>query len=164
MADAMPNGTAATGSDIEMKEEGMAEVHITPIPPPHPHPPQLTIFNEKTPLSSIQQAPDPTDPQPPPQTEGPAMTTNTEHLSSIQPAGTPPVLSASATRPGSMPPQPAARPDKPVAHGGPTRQYLNQSVTPHLLEAMKYLAAYEPDKPLLWLSEFLRDRSKEVEG
>ena len=29
---------------------------------------------------------------------------------------------------------------------------------------MKYLAAYEPEKPLLWLSDFLRDRSKEVEG
>lgn len=29
---------------------------------------------------------------------------------------------------------------------------------------MKYLAVYEPDKPLLWLSEFLKDRSKEVEG
>jgi COMPASS component SDC1 len=63
-----------------------------------------------------------------------------------------------------MPPQPSAKPDKPVAHGGPTRQYLNQNVTPHLLEAMKHLAAHEPDKPLLWLSEFLRDRSKEVEG
>ena len=62
-----------------------------------------------------------------------------------------------------MPP-PAARSDKPVAHGGPTRQFLNQAITPHLLEGMKYLAMYEPDKPLLWLSEFLRDRSKEVEG
>ena len=32
MADAMPNGTPATGGDIEMKEEGMTEVHINPIP------------------------------------------------------------------------------------------------------------------------------------
>jgi COMPASS component SDC1 len=29
---------------------------------------------------------------------------------------------------------------------------------------MKYLAVYEPEKPLLWLSEFLKDRSKEIEG
>lgn len=29
---------------------------------------------------------------------------------------------------------------------------------------MKYLAVYEPEKPLLWLADFLRDRSKEVEG
>ncbi|EME44118.1 hypothetical protein DOTSEDRAFT_130735 [Dothistroma septosporum NZE10] len=63
-----------------------------------------------------------------------------------------------------MPPQPLARPDKPVAHGGPTRQYLNGHVTPHLLEGMKYLAVYEPEKPLQWLSEFLLQRSNEVEG
>lgn len=29
---------------------------------------------------------------------------------------------------------------------------------------MKHLAVYEPEKPLLWLSEFLKERSKEVEG
>jgi len=63
-----------------------------------------------------------------------------------------------------MPPQPAARPEKPVAHGGPTRQYLNSNITPHLLEGMKYLAVYEPEKPLQWLADFLRDRSREVEG
>ena len=63
-----------------------------------------------------------------------------------------------------MPPQPPAKPEKPVAHGGPTRQYLNQMVTPHLLEGMKYLAVYEPEKPLSWLSDFLKERSKEVEG
>ena len=55
-------------------------------------------------------------------------------------------------------------PMKSVPHGGPTRQYLNQNVTPHLLEAMKYLAAYEPEKPLQWLSQFLGERSREVEG
>jgi len=42
--------------------------------------------------------------------------------------------------------------------------YINQNVTPHLLEGMKYLAAYEPEKPLKWLSEFLAKRSAEVEG
>ncbi|KAF1824068.1 uncharacterized protein K489DRAFT_368994 [Dissoconium aciculare CBS 342.82] len=71
---------------------------------------------------------------------------------------------AASTRPGSMPPQPTARPEKPIAHGGPTRQYLNMNVTPHLLEGMKHLAAYEPEKPLLWLADFLREKSKEVEG
>lgn len=85
-------------------------------------------------------------------------------LHSAEVATPPPASSASAARPGSMPPQPVATPAKPVAHGGPTRQYLNQNVTPHLLEAMKHLAAHEPEKPLLWLSEFLRDRSKSVEG
>jgi len=97
----------------------------------------------------------------------PPPTMASETFPPPQPAAvmTPPAApSASTARPGSMPPQPVAKPEKPVAHGGPTRQYLNQHVTPHLLEAMKHLAAYEPEKPLMWLSEFLRDRSKEVEG
>jgi len=116
-------------------------------------------------MNSIQPAvqTDSTDPQPPPMPQAPIQP---EHLSTIQPlaAATPPALSTANARPSSMPPQPAARPEKPVAHGGPTRQYINANITPHLLEGMKYLAVYEPDKPLLWLADFLRDRSKEVEG
>jgi COMPASS component SDC1 len=42
--------------------------------------------------------------------------------------------------------------------------YLNQNVTPHLLEAMKHLATTEPEKPLKWLSEFLAQKSREIEG
>ena len=164
MADSMPNGAPPTSGDVEMKEEVVAEVYIIALQRLHT---QNSLIVEQAPLSSIQPASDPTDPQPPPQTQTPIMPAP-EHLSAIQSgppaAATPPVSSAPATRPGSMPPQPSSKPDKPVAHGGPTRQYLNQNVTPHLLEAMKYLAVYEPDKPLLWLSEFLRDRSKEVEG
>jgi len=114
-----------------------------------------------------------TDPNPPPQAAAGAnasITGAAEHMSTIQPAApiavaaaaTPPV---SAThRPSPIPPPTPVRPDKPVAHGGPTRQYLNQNITPHLLEGMKYLAVYEPDKPLLWLSNFLKERSAEVEG
>lgn len=160
MAEAETNGTTAPlGGDIEMKEETAMEVSH------HPRTQHDTIHSLllQAPLDSIPQPTDPTDPQPPPQPQAPV-----EHLSTItQPplaAATPPITSAPTTRPGSMPPQPSTKPEKPVAHGGPTRQYLNQNVTPHLLEAMKYLAAYEPEKPLLWLSEFLRDRSKEVEG
>jgi COMPASS component SDC1 len=74
----------------------------------------------------------------------------------------PPTQATENTAPGAQ--DSAVKPEKPVAHGGPTRQFLNQNVTPHLLEGMKYLAVYEPEKPLLWLSEFLKDRSKEVEG
>lgn len=29
---------------------------------------------------------------------------------------------------------------------------------------MKYLAMYEPERPLLWLSDFLKEKSKELEG
>ena len=55
---------------------------------------------------------------------------------------------------GSLPPQPtqtgtaaaqpntaAPLPSQAQAHGAPTRQYLNEAVTPHLLLATKYLAA-----------------------
>ena len=55
-------------------------------------------------------------------------------------------------------------PEKPNTHGSPTRVYLNQAVTPHLLEGMKFLAANEQQKPLKWLSEFLAQRSREMEG
>jgi COMPASS component SDC1 len=96
---------------------------------------------------------------------------NTEYAPAVQEPAAPVTVAAAATptahtpRPGSIPPPPVTvRPDKSVAHGGPTRQFLNQNITPHLLEGMKYLAVYEPEKPLLWLSEFLKDRSKEVEG
>ncbi|OQN99422.1 hypothetical protein B0A48_14399 [Cryoendolithus antarcticus] len=95
----------------------------------------------------------------------PMASAPTEHLSTIQPAAsstaTPPRPSAPPTQQPSIPPPPNA---KPIPHGGPTRQYLNQNLTPHLLEGMKYIAMYEPEKPLLWLSEFLRDRSRELEG
>ncbi|OMP87640.1 COMPASS component SDC1 [Diplodia seriata] len=54
-------------------------------------------------------------------------------------------------------------PTQPNAHGSPTRVYLNQNVTPHLLEGMKKLALEEPEKPLKWLSNFLAERSREYE-
>lgn len=159
MAEPTANGTPPANGDIEMKEEQPAEVRAL-LSRSHP-----LLTTSQTPLNTIQQA-DPTDPNPPPQrwTEqslqphGPP-----DHLASIAPGvATPPT--GATTRPGSMPPQPSARPEKPVAHGGPTRQYLNTNVTPHLLEGMKYLAVYEPEKPLEWLSNFLKERSKEVEG
>lgn len=169
MAEELTNGTSAPAADVEMKEEVPAEVA------PSTYAARLheMLIEFQTNLSNVQPPPqeDPTDPNPPPQAESinPAVLSNTpEHLSTIQPAApavaTPPAASNATARPGSMPPQPAARPEKPVAHGGPTRQFLNANITPHLLEGMKYLAVYEPEKPLLWLSDFLRDRSKEVEG
>jgi COMPASS component SDC1 len=44
------------------------------------------------------------------------------------------------------------------------RVYLNQKVTPYLLEGMKQIANEEPEKPLKWLSEYLERKSREVEG
>ncbi|EMC95368.1 hypothetical protein BAUCODRAFT_25412 [Baudoinia panamericana UAMH 10762] len=138
MANTLPNGGATHSRDVTMKD-GIAQ---------------------ETTMSSIQPA-DITDPQPPPASTPFALA---EQASAASPMAAPGPPAVSAPRPDSMPPAPAAKPEKPVAHGGPTRQYLNQNITPHLLEGMKYLAVYEPEKPLLWLSEFLRDRSKEVEG
>ncbi|KAL1303659.1 hypothetical protein AAFC00_007014 [Neodothiora populina] len=101
-------------------------------------------------------------PQPPPpqQSQQPTTTPATAPTSAA-----PVTARESSTRPSSIPPTSGiAPPDRPSAHGSPTRVYLNQMVTPHLLEGMKYLAAYEPEKPLLWLSEFLAKRSAECEG
>ncbi|KAK5009029.1 hypothetical protein LTR28_003073 [Elasticomyces elasticus] len=80
------------------------------------------------------------------------------------PSATHVFAAAPAARTSSIPPPTLAPPEKPNPHGSPTRVYLNQNVTPHLLEAMKYLAVYEPERPLKWLSDFLARRSAEVEG
>ncbi|KAF8469581.1 Dpy-30 motif-domain-containing protein, partial [Kalaharituber pfeilii] len=39
--------------------------------------------------------------------------------------------------------------------GAPARQYLNQNVTPYLLEGMKMLAREQPAEPLKVLGEWL---------
>ncbi|KAK6436069.1 hypothetical protein LTR95_007748 [Oleoguttula sp. CCFEE 5521] len=129
------NGVAPAVQDVEMKEGG--------------DPTGLDAPSEPMTASIA-----------PPMASAPA-----EHLFTIQPVApstaTPPRPAAPPTQQPSNPPPPNA---KPVPHGGPTRQYLNQNLTPHLLEGMKYIAMYEPEKPLLWLSDFLRDRSRELEG
>jgi COMPASS component SDC1 len=47
------------------------------------------------------------------------------------------------TRNSPHPSAPSQAPTQPWPHGSPTRVYLNQHVTPHLLEAMKHLATNE---------------------
>ncbi|PVI08169.1 hypothetical protein DM02DRAFT_608247 [Periconia macrospinosa] len=74
---------------------------------------------------------------------------------------------AAAPTPSRNSPHPSTSsqaPTQPYPHGSPTRVYLNQHVTPHLLEAMKHLAATEPEKPLKYLSDFLAQKSAELEG
>ncbi|PSK60514.1 hypothetical protein B9Z65_664 [Elsinoe australis] len=88
----------------------------------------------------------------------------TQNFPNETPAPAPAPGSTTPARPSSQPPTSIALPEKPAAHGSPTRVYLNQNITPHLLEGMKYLAAYEPEKPLKWLSEFLAKKSAELEG
>lgn len=48
--------------------------------------------------------------------------------------------------------------------GSPTRVYINQKVTPALLEGMKHLATKQPENPLKWLGEYLLRRSEELEA
>lgn len=68
--------------------------------------------------------------QPPPATT--AATTNTRALTpAAGAAATVPVLAPSAIIPPAH------------AHGSPTRAYINRTVTPHLLEGMKWVAANE---------------------
>ncbi|KAH7399326.1 hypothetical protein BKA66DRAFT_565408 [Pyrenochaeta sp. MPI-SDFR-AT-0127] len=86
---------------------------------------------------------------------------------STQPPTPQPAPPAAAPAPASSrnSPHPTQQaPTQPMPHGSPTRVYLNQNVTPHLLEAMKHLATTEPEKPLKWLSEFLAMKSAEIEG
>ncbi|KAK1007455.1 hypothetical protein LTS01_002683 [Friedmanniomyces endolithicus] len=135
MAESLMNGNSQNDVETSMKTETAGDTNMT----------------------DIQPARDPTDPQPPPQPEN--LQPPVDRLSAIT-AATP---TQPTTRASSIRPPPPVR-TQTVAYGGPTRQFLNQHITPHLLEGMKYLAMQEPDKPLLWLSEFLRDRSKEVEG
>lgn len=46
--------------------------------------------------------------------------------------------------------------------GAPARVYLNDNVTPALLDGMRMLAREQPKEPLLVLAEFLRERHEEL--
>ncbi|KAF3034729.1 hypothetical protein E8E11_002556 [Didymella keratinophila] len=80
------------------------------------------------------------------------------------PTPTPALAAPASSRNSPHPSGPQQAPTQPIPHGSPTRVYLNQHVTPHLLEAMKHLATNEPEKPLKFLSEFLAMKSAEIEG
>ncbi|KAK3939154.1 Dpy-30 motif-domain-containing protein [Diplogelasinospora grovesii] len=55
-------------------------------------------------------------------------------------------------------------PSEAPIHGAPVRQYINQTITPTLLEGMKMVAKEKPKDPLRVLGEFLIQRSKELES
>ncbi|KAF2403816.1 hypothetical protein EJ06DRAFT_527420 [Trichodelitschia bisporula] len=124
--------------DVEMKEEPAPEAPMPSLPPA----PTIEVPTEPSP-----------QPQPQPQQQLQAQP-------QPQPSSQPPTARGS---PHPSTPAPAP-PPQPNHYGSQTRVYLNQKVTPHLLEGMKHLAVYEPEKPLQWLSEFLAQRSREMEG
>ncbi|KAF2204491.1 hypothetical protein GQ43DRAFT_437914 [Delitschia confertaspora ATCC 74209] len=134
----------------------------TPVPQPHP---TYALQNQGTPNQQQRPLqPHPTPPQhqqqpsqPTPQVQTPQQQQQQSHPP--QPQSQPP--SRNSPHPASAP---QSAPVHPNPHGSSTRVYLNQNVTPHLLEAMKHLATQQPDKPLKWLSEFLAQKSAEIEG
>jgi len=62
------------------------------------------------------------------------------------------------------PPRPSDPTSPSASHGAAIRQYLNDRVSPHLLEGMKMLAKTQPTNPLEVLGRFLLSKSAEVEG
>lgn len=103
------------------------------------------------------------DAQPEPQPESQPTPTSAPASAPTPPPASTPAPAATVSSRNSPHPQQQA-PTQPIPHGSPTRVYLNQNVTPHLLEAMKHLATNEPEKPLKFLSEFLANKSREIEG
>jgi len=49
---------------------------------------------------------------------------------------------------------PNVSPEKAYEHGAPTRRYLNKNIVPTLLEGMKLVTFYQPEKPLKALGEY----------
>ncbi|KAF3769347.1 hypothetical protein M406DRAFT_251344 [Cryphonectria parasitica EP155] len=71
---------------------------------------------------------------------------------------------SSSRTPSAVPTERAAMPAEAAPNGAPTRVYLNQKVTQHVLDGMKMLAVKKPSDPLRVLGEFLLKRSSEVEA
>ncbi|KAF2736587.1 hypothetical protein EJ04DRAFT_510902 [Polyplosphaeria fusca] len=132
------NGT----TDVEMAD---STTDAQPELPPNPFQSPPHVTQEAAPLPTITSASTPAAPSTATPKQEP-VATGTPSRNTPQPSGS------------------QQAPAHPNPHGSPTRVYLNQNVTPHLLEAMKHLVTQEPDKPLKWLSEFLAQKSAEIEG
>ncbi|KAJ4345691.1 uncharacterized protein N0V89_011826 [Didymosphaeria variabile] len=141
------NGTPA--EDVEMADSAPAQ----------PSAVEQSAPTETSAIASESAPAPPSEPQaqPPPvqQQQQPAQPA----LSAPSPAPAP-----ASSRNSPHPSGPAQIPVHATLHGAPTRQYLNQHVTPHLLEAMKHLVTEEPEKPLEFLSKWLAQKSAELEG
>ncbi|KAF1997622.1 hypothetical protein P154DRAFT_622329 [Amniculicola lignicola CBS 123094] len=135
----IPNGTPAT-MDVEMTDAGAPPAETVPASQPHPIPEPTTTLS--TPLTSAPTHPSSSAAAPTPVPAATTPSRNSPHPPSIQPSV----------------------PTYASPHGSSTRVYLNQNVTPYLLEGMKHLVTSEPEKPLKWLSEYLAMRSLEIEG
>lgn len=165
---AITNGLAQQASteqpaDVEMTDSGaVAAVSLYPSSLKHNDNHKHCTNTSKPPAQDTQSQAQ-ADLQPTVQTVPPTPSTTTPAPPSAPSLPTAPTPTPAASSRNS--PHPTAQaPTQPIPHGSPTRVYLNQHVTPHLLEAMKHLATTEPEKPLKWLSEFLAQKSREIEG
>ncbi|KAJ4988045.1 compass complex subunit [Stagonosporopsis vannaccii] len=162
------NGTTVN----EATDVTMADSTEVPVPTEASH-----VDCVKEVLLTLRQPPSQTAPQPEAQPEVQSESqpeVQFEVQPGTQPTPTPAPVSAPTPTPAPAAPASSRNsphptgsqqaPTQPIPHGSPTRVYLNQHVTPHLLEAMKHLATNEPEKPLKFLSEFLAMKSAEIEG
>ncbi|KAF2855471.1 hypothetical protein T440DRAFT_504127 [Plenodomus tracheiphilus IPT5] len=141
----------------------------TEAPQTNGHTPQTTDVEMADSTTQPELPTDTTLPTRPDTTTAPELPPSTLPTQPSAPSPAPTQAPSSFPAPASSrnsphPSAPAQAPTQPIPHGSPTRVYLNQNVTPHLLEAMKHLATTEPEKPLKWLSEFLARKSAEIEG
>lgn len=155
VAPAATNGTTNVSVDVEMKEETPA--NATPLAEPPATTAVDTPGNATPPIASTSTPPPTAVPA------GAASASNNNNMartgSPRPPGGTTP----NAQQQQQQQQQRQELPTQPNPHGSQTRVYLNQNVTPHLLEGMKKLALLEPEKPLKWLSDFLAEKSREYE-
>ncbi|KAI5376189.1 hypothetical protein CC77DRAFT_933078 [Alternaria alternata] len=158
MTEPSPNEAAAQNPDIDPAiTNGLAQQASTE------QPADVEMTDSGAPPAQDTQSQAQADLQPTVQTVPPTPSTTTPAPPSAPSLPTVPTPTPAASSRNS--PHPTAQaPTQPIPHGSPTRVYLNQHVTPHLLEAMKHLATTEPEKPLKWLSEFLAQKSREIEG
>ncbi|CAN9397993.1 unnamed protein product [Alternaria alternata] len=162
MTEPSPNAAAAQNPDIDPAiTNGLAQQASTE----QPADVEMTDSGAVAAVTTRSRHPIPSSNRPPTnRPNSPANTFNhyarTPICSFLPTAPTPTPAASSRNSPHPT----AQAPTQPIPHGSPTRVYLNQHVTPHLLEAMKHLATTEPEKPLKWLSEFLAQKSREIEG
>ncbi|KAF2662953.1 hypothetical protein K491DRAFT_709605 [Lophiostoma macrostomum CBS 122681] len=95
--------------------------------------------------------------------EIPAVQTPTHNNTTAATIPTPAAV-PTPSRNSPLPTQSTSAPISASPHGSSTRAYLNQNVTPYLLDAMKHLVTGEHDKPLKFLSEYLAKESAKHEG
>lgn len=143
---------------------------------PHPQSPQTSIPPEQAQTQTQTHLQPPSPPPlhsqsratPPNTTYQPKSPTQATASNGAQPAHQR-HAAQSQTHAQSQNPQshasPTPAPSNQIPPGGaPARRYLNENVTPALLDGMKMLAREQPKEPLLALAKFLEDRHRQIQN